>query len=83
MFTAALPVPGPEPRHSAGTQKISVEWMCSLRTARGQEGQSAWGGDGEVGSQDTLVINAVECEAGVGEAGKAIPVQPGPQGDVL
>lgn len=40
-------------------------------------------GNGGARSQDTLVINAAECEAGVGEAGEAVPVQPGPQGDVL
>ena len=28
-------------------------------------------------------IDAVQCEAGVGESGEAIPVQPGPQWDVL
>lgn len=48
---------------------------------KGQEGKGAWGWGG--GSQDTLVVNAAECEAGVGEAGEAIPVQPGPQRDVL
>lgn len=38
-------------------------------------GQAAWGmlGVGS-GSQDTLVVDAVQCEAGVGESGEAIPV---------
>jgi hypothetical protein len=35
------------------------------------------------GSQDTLVVNAAQREAGVGESGEAIPVEPGPQRDVL
>lgn len=29
--------------HSAGAQHTSVEWMSSLRTAKGQEGKGAWG----------------------------------------
>lgn len=46
------------------------------------EGQGAWG-MGRQGSQDTLVINAVQREAGVRESGEAIPVEPGPQREVL
>lgn len=33
--------------------------------------------------KDTMVIDAIQCEAGVGESGKAITVQPSPQRDVL
>lgn len=41
-------------------------------------------GLGGVGQRwDTLVIDAVQRETGVGEPGKAVPVKPGPQRDVL
>ena len=33
--------------------------------------------------EDTVVIDAIQCESGVGEPGKAITVQPCPQRDVL
>lgn len=36
-----------------------------------------------MGCQDTLVIDAVKREAGVGESGEAVPVQPGSQRHVL
>lgn len=33
--------------------------------------------------EDTVVVDAIQCESGVGEAGEAITVQPRPQRDVL
>lgn len=33
--------------------------------------------------KDTLVINAAKGEAGAWEAGEAISIQPGPQGNIL
>lgn len=57
--------------------------VLSQDSERTRRAEREGAGNGEAGSQDTLVVNAAECEAGVGEAGEAIPVQPGPQGDVL
>lgn len=39
--------------------------------------------NGDGNGKDTLVINSAEGEAGAREAGKAISVQPGLQGDIL
>lgn len=67
---------------TAGTQQTSVGQRSSLATGQ-SVGRGRCVGGGSAGSQDTLVINAVQREAGVGESGKAIPVEPGPQRDVL
>lgn len=68
-------------RPAADAQPASAKWMGSARTAGDGKGRAHGGGGGRI--QDTLVVDAAEREAGVGEAGEAIPVQPGPQGDVL
>lgn len=33
--------------------------------------------------QDTVIIDAIQCESGVGEPGEAVTVQPCPQRDIL
>lgn len=67
------------PDHSLGFCGMNKFFLSSWGMVKGQGA----GGMGRQRSQDTLVINAAQGEAGVGESGKAIPVQPGPKRDVL
>lgn len=75
LSTAVSPVPRPQ---------LGTWWNEeALPDQLGGWGGAGRKGAGQTGSEDTLVIDAAQCEAGVGESGEAVPVQPGPQRDVL